>query len=232
MSYEAVIFDFGGTLVSGPSWTDFTIAARKCANTLSIPEEGFVDKWFEHSDDLITGLYPDYQSYVKFICTQLNVEIKDDEANIASDILFDVTGKKAFIPREGAIELLTYLKSNGYKIGLISDCAPDLPIIWSDTPFKTLFDITLFSSSVGIVKKDPEIFRIATERLFVKPENCLYIADGVRNELTNARNLGMHAVQILIPEEVDHNNPFREDWKGTVISSLTEVLSILRGKQA
>ncbi len=70
------------------------------------------------------------------------------------------------------------------------------------------------------------------EQLSVKPENCLYIADGVRNELTNAHKLGMDAIQILIPEEVDHNNPFREDWNGTVISSLSEVLSILREKQA
>jgi putative hydrolase of the HAD superfamily len=232
MKYEAVIFDFGGTLVSGPSWSDFTIAARKCAGILSIPGEDFVNKWFEHSDGLITGLHPDYQSYVKYVCAQLEKDIGDDEASIAGDILFDVTGKKAFIPREGAIELLTYLKSNGYKIGLISDCAPDLPVIWPDTPFKNFFDVTLFSSSVGIVKKDPEIFKMAINQLAVEPENCLYIADGVRNELSNAHKLGIHAIQILIPEEVDYKNPFREDWKGTVVSSLTEVLIILREKQA
>ena len=129
-------------------------------------------------------------------------------------------------PREGAIELLACLKSKGYKMGLISDCAPDLPVIWNETPFAPFFDVTVFSCLAGMNKADPRIFQIAAEQLAVRPENCLYIADGFRKELANAAGMGMHALQLYLPAEVI-DSPLREDWNGPVISSLNEDLNLL-----
>ena len=110
---------------------------------------------------------------------------------------------------------------------MISDCAPELPEIWNDTPFAPYFDVTVFSCTAGMNKADPRIFQIALEQLAVEPENCLYIADGMRNELANAKKLGMHSVQILVPGEID-DSPIREDWQGPSITSLREVLDYLK----
>ena len=119
------------------------------------------------------------------------------------------------------------MKSKGYKIGLVSDCGPDLPQIWDDTPFAPYFDVTVFSCSVGMNKGNPDIFIIALDKLGAKPKDCIYIADGMRNELTNAASLGIQAVQILITEEID-DSPIREDWHGLKISSLHEVPNLLK----
>jgi putative hydrolase of the HAD superfamily len=70
---------------------------------------------------------------------------------------------------------------------------------------------------------------MATEKLKVKPEDCLYIGDGSSRELTGALKVGMHPVWLRIPEEINENN-FRidqEEWDGVIISELKEVLDLV-----
>lgn len=228
MKYEAVIFDLGGTLSSSAAWSEYSNAARKIAETCSAPVEKFIHLWFEQSEGLGTGLYHDYQSYIRHICAQLRIDPPADRIDFAVSFPFNVTKKVVMTPREGAIELLTYLKSSGYKTGLISDCGPDLPELWKETPYAPFIDIAVFSFLAGMNKSNTFIFRLTVKELGVNPSKCLYIADGNRNELANASKLGMHSLQLLIPDEFDENNPIREDWDGPVISSLNEVLNLLK----
>ena len=76
------------------------------------------------------------------------------------------------------------------------------------------------------MKSDIRIFQTAMEKLAVKPEFGIYVADGMGQELTNSAKLGMHAVQIRVPGEIDEN-PLRENWEGAVISSLFDVLQLV-----
>ena len=227
MKYKAVIFDLGGTLAHSAAWSEYTEEARRMASVLSAPVDDFVQLWFEQSEGLGTGIFPSYQSYIRHICGQLRLSVQDDLVDFAANIQFSLTKKHIMIPQEGAIEVLSYLKSNGYKTGLITDCAPYLPTIWNDTPFAPLIDVAIFSCYVGMNKADPRIFQLAVEKLAVKPENCLYIADGFRQELANASKLGMHAIQIRVPGEI-YDNPLWEDWHGPAISSLMEVLTLVK----
>jgi putative hydrolase of the HAD superfamily len=226
MKYSAVIFDLGGTLTYGLAWSEYVDAAKEIAAVLSAPADDFVRIWFEQAAGLGTGIFPSYQDFIRYVCRQLPLNVPDNLVNHATNISLSVTKRHLTVPREGAIEVLSYLKSNGYKTGLITDCGPDVPEIWHDTPFAPLIDIAVFSCSAGMNKGDPRIFQIAIDRLAVKPKNCIYVADGMRNELTNAAKLGMHAVQILVPDEID-DSPIREDWHGPVISSLKEVLNLI-----
>ena len=119
------------------------------------------------------------------------------------------------------------MKSNGYKIGLITSCGPEVPALWDETPFAPFFEVTIYSCSVGMDKDDPRIFEQAARQLGVKPEECLYIADGNREELANALKTGMKAIRLVIPGEIDEINSLREDWNGLEISSLDEVAKLL-----
>jgi putative hydrolase of the HAD superfamily len=94
-------------------------------------------------------------------------------------------------------------------------------------PLASLVDVAVFSCLVGVTKPDPYIYQIATEKLDVQPQRCLYVADGMSQELVTASNLGMHAVQIFVPGE-DEYDLYREEWHGPVISSLREILTLLR----
>ncbi len=227
MKYRAVIFDLGGTLSRSAAWSEYANAARKIAEICAAPAEKFVEQWFANSARLGTGVYKTWQDYIRHVCRLMELDVTGNYIEDAAAIALAVTRNQICTPREGAIELLSYLKSNGYKIGLISDCYYDVPEIWPETPFAPYFDVTVFSCAVGVNKANPQIFEIAVEKLALKPENCLYIADGMRNELANAKKLGMHAVQIQIPGEI-YDSPIREELHGPVIHSLKEVLELVK----
>ena len=134
-------------------------------------------------------------------------------------------------PREGAVEVLTYLKSNGYKTGLISDCSDAVAKVWQNMPFAPFIDVAVFSCLVGFTKPDSRIYQVVTEQLKVEPQSCLYIGDGGSQELTGAAQVGMHPVLIRVPDE-DITDMYRldaerESWNDPVISSLREVLDLL-----
>lgn len=226
MKYKATIFDLGGTLVRSASWSDYAEAVRKMATMLNAPAEDFVKLWFDKGEGLGTGVFANYQDLIKHVCGLLDVNVEDHQVESTASIPFNITKQMIMVPRDDALHVLTHLKLNGYKIGLISDCGPDVPEIWNDTPFANLIDVAIFSCYVGMNKADMRIFQLAAAELAVKPEHCIYIADGNRQELANAAKLGMRAIRIVIPEEIDEN-PLREKWHGQVISSLTEVMQII-----
>jgi putative hydrolase of the HAD superfamily len=132
-------------------------------------------------------------------------------------------------PRPHAVEVLSALKSKGYKVGLISDCSVEIPMVFNETPLAHLFDSTIFSCSVGVKKPDPRIYAIACQQLGVAPEKCLYIGDGGSRELTGAEKAGMHAVMIEAygQAELPQANSEALEWKGRVIKSLEEVLDLV-----
>ena len=132
------------------------------------------------------------------------------------------------VPRPDAAETLSRLKSEGYKIGLISDCSAEVPAIWPDTVLAPLFDVTVFSCEVGIKKPDSRIYRLTTTRLGVEPETCLYVGDGSSRELTGAAQVGMHPVLLNLSEDnPDAHQIDREEWNGPMISSLSKVPALV-----
>jgi putative hydrolase of the HAD superfamily len=226
MKYKAVIFDLGGTLTYGLAWSVYVDAAREIARVIAAPGDDFVRIWFEEAEELGTGVYPSFQDFIRHICRQLTLDVPENLVDLAADISISTARRHLTMPRDGAIDVLSYLKTSGYKTGLVSDCGPDVPAVWDETPFAPLIDAAVFSCAAGMNKGDPRIFQVILDKLKVAPEGCIYVADGMRNELANAAGLGMTAVQLLVPEEID-DSPIREDWHGPVIKSLKEVLNLL-----
>ena len=226
MKYEAVIFDLFGTLVPNMSLSEHRAVLTRMADVLSAPPDDFVQLWFDTFNERITGILQSPNDNVAYICRTLGVSLDETKVKRATRIRFNYS-VQSMVPRSDAIETLSHLKYEGCKIGLISDCSAEVPAIWKDTPFVKLIDIAIFSCLVGMKKPDPRIYRLATEQLNVEPQDCLYVADGIGQELTVASQIGMHAVQILVPGE-DKYDPYREEWHDPVISSLKDVLKLVR----
>jgi putative hydrolase of the HAD superfamily len=223
--YQAIIFDLGGTLCRSVPWAKYETAAYKTAETCAAPPEQFVKLYFAEVSGLSIGLFKTYNDYTRYILSKMALSVPDDILKSAIEFPYNVT-REVITPRYGAVEILANLKNSGYKLGLISDCFYDVTELWPNTPFARYFDVTVFSCEVGMNKANPAIFKIATDKLSVKANECVYLADGARNELANAAALGMKAIQLFIPEERD-NSPIREDWRGPTITKLTELLNLL-----
>ncbi len=227
--YQAVIFDLFGTLIDNFSLTEYESILAEMASVLGAPHDGFRHLWLSSFRDRTTGVHPDQRASMEYICRTLKVDASEAQLQQAFDIRLDFTAR-AMIPKTGAVKTLEELRATGHKTALISDCSGEVPQLWKDTPFAPLFDVAVFSCVAGVKKPDPRIYRIATEGLAVEPQRCLYIGDGSSRELTGALQFGMNPVLIRDPDEsVDAHYIEREDdWGGTIISSLKEVLNLVR----
>lgn len=59
------------------------------------------------------------------------------------------------------------------------------------------FDVMLFSDEVGFRKPNPEIFRMATQRLRVEPYETVHVGDNLRSDVWGAKNAGFRAIHFL-----------------------------------
>lgn len=231
MKYEAVIFDLFGTLIHNYSIREYISILRQMASVLSAPPEDYVQLWYDTFNERCTGVFQSPEANIDYLCQKLGVTIEDSQRSLAARIRLDLT-VRSMTPVPESIAVLSHLKSEGYKTGLVTDCSAEVPAIWQDTPFAPLIDVTVFSCVVGLKKPDPRIYQLAAERLGVEPEKCLYIGDGSSRELTGAAAVGMHPVLIRDPDEdsteVHRVDAEAEKWDGPVISSLKDVLTLIR----
>jgi putative hydrolase of the HAD superfamily len=130
--------------------------------------------------------------------------------------------------RAEAVPVLRLLRVRGLRLGLVSDCGPELPAFLPGLPVAALLDATALSVEVGVCKPDPAIYLAACMRLGVDPRECLYLGDGGSRELSGARDLGMRAVHLAAPDLVRHLGFNREpDWRGPSIRSLAELPALV-----
>ena len=227
MKFEAVIFDLFGTLVDGFVSSDGQIHTELPA-ALQVPPEQFVQVWRQTSEMRTNGTFQTVEASIKYVCDNIGVQVTAGQMTKAVEIRLRHI-KQALKPRRDAVATLVQLKNEGYKLGLLSNCSIEIPILWPETPFADLFDSAIFSSRERLKKPDPRIYHLACERLGVKPEDCLYIADGENHELAAAAKVGLHPVLIKNLYQDSRSELLREarEWQGDTISTLAEVLRLV-----
>jgi len=228
VKYKAVIFDLYGTLVANLHYGEYQGVLKQMASVLTVSFDAFKQLWSETARERSLGVFQTSEDNIQYICKNLKVDIDDTKLELVTKIKNNYVSN-VMRPEQDTIDTLSYLQSKGMKIGLISNCSPETPLIWRETPLAPLVDVALFSSSVGIMKPDPRIYQLVTEQLAVKPESCMYVGDGDSQEPRGAAGVGMYPVLIRLAGE-DGTQPHlvnREDWEGPVISSVTEIVTLI-----
>lgn len=192
MSLKAIIFDFGGVLVRTRSqerrieWEQRLGLGRGEAEQLVFGgESGTAAQQGRITDEAHWGWLGKLLG--------LNQEHLDEfrGAFFADDVLdVDLMG---YIDR---------LRAAGYHLGLLSNASDVARKVFSET-YGVLphFDSVTISSEEGIMKPEPEIFRIALGRAGVEPEEAVFV-DDVQANVEAARSVGMRGVDFRTPEQV------------------------------
>ena len=229
VSIEAVVFDLFGTLVPEFDRDDFYDAIDGMADVLAAPRERFREVWDTTALDRQTGGFHDVDENLRAICSMLGVPAEDEALKRAAAIraaLYD----RWFFPRPGALQTLGELQGRGYRLALISMCAPDAPARWRACDLARYVDVEVFSSETGLRKPDPAIYGQACELLHVEPSTCFYIGDGAYGEITGAAAFGMQACLIRDPhvDAARQLTPERDaSWTGAEIADLRDLLDLL-----
>jgi putative hydrolase of the HAD superfamily len=227
MNYRAIIFDLFGTLVN-----DFMSVTGQShdelAAILGVPYEPFMKLWREITGRRTMGEFQTVEASIEHVCGALGVSVNAAQMAKAVDFRLDYT-RHALVPKPDAVATLAQLKQTGFKVGLLSNCSIEIPILWPETKFVDLIESPIFSSRERLKKPDPRIYQIACERLGVAPEECLYIADGENHELKAAADFGMSPV-LIRPTSYEPRGEFRQEareWQGFTISALAEILALI-----
>ncbi len=223
-----MIFDLYGTLIDGPYKQES--ARVEMANELGVEPSEFQEAWRQFRLQRDTGQLTTVEAEIEAALGWLGVEAEPSGIEAAKAIRYRSI-RESLEPRPGAIKLLDALRTKGYALGLLSNCSPEVPELWNETPFSTLFDAAVFSASEALVKPDKVIFARAVERLGVMPERCMYIGDGDSDELDGAADSGMTPWLLLLPHEDPPWNERHaasvERWRHRHLQSLAQVLDVL-----
>ena len=130
--------------------------------------------------------------------------------------------------RPDVLAALAELRRRGFRLGLLSDCTPELPIAWPALAVAEFFDEAVFSCVEGVKKPDPAFFHLVCDRLGVRPRECVYVGDGGSRELSGAAGVGMTALMLRAEDWHSNSAHDREDdWTGPEIGSFSELMTIL-----
>ena len=89
--------------------------------------------------------------------------------------------ERPILPVAGMEELVRELKHNGYSLYLLSNASYRQHVYWPEIPASELFDGTLISADVHLVKPQPEIYKLLCSRFSLKEEECVFIDDSTAN---------------------------------------------------
>jgi putative hydrolase of the HAD superfamily len=216
MSLEAVIFDFGDTLLrfdfDEDVWLD---CLRVTLREADLP----VDAAEAVRDDLrnrMAELYGDPDEHAELDWVQAVTEAmlrwgppRSPEVVRAAIAAGDRGWAAARHLHPEAISLLKAVRERGLKIGILSN-TPDPPDLWLDNlgadGVAEHVDAVVLSSQLGRRKPAPEIYRAALDALGVEAENALFVGDRVREDIQGPAALGMRTclVTYFRVDEGDH----------------------------
>jgi|SRR6266487_6579305 len=230
MRYSGVLCDLFGTLIPPFRMREHMDALRECALTLGLSFAECHWHWGETFPQRTRGEFVSVVDNFRWIARQTGRRLTP-QALTQAEAVYERFTAESLVPVAGAIETLEWLTACGLRIGLVSNCAPDIPRMWSTSVFAKYFDYCAFSCQGGAVKPDPAIYRAALDSLRLLPDQTLYVGDGSDEELSGAARCGLRPVLISI----DLSNTYdaqRKDvdaWSGPVIRALSELSRLVGG---
>jgi putative hydrolase of the HAD superfamily len=186
MTIQAIFFDFGGVLLQHADGVD-----HKALET----------RFELEPRTLMRCLYRDsrYMDFQVGACTheewQASIRTAADNL-LGAELARQVLGayEQAERPLNPLmLSLITRLRSNGYRTGIISNTIPGLEDrLRQNAPHLIpLFDVRIGSGDIGLAKPDPAIFRHALRELDVPAEASVF-TDDVKSYAEAASATGMH----------------------------------------
>lgn len=181
--FRAVLFDFGGVLTTSV-WDSFAAFCRS---------EGL-------DPDAIKNLFRNDPEALADLRGLETGEVGEAEFETSFGRRLGLSRPEGLIgsifaemkPMEPMVDAVRRIREGGLRTGLVSNS-------WSTGQYDRdllaeLFDDVVISAEVGLHKPQPEIYRLAAERLEVDPAGCLFV-DDLRENCEGAEAVGMTALR-------------------------------------
>lgn len=179
---DIVLFDFGGVIAEEGFKQGLTAVAR--AN--GVDEGAFVQAAFDiiYSTGYVLGKAPESAFWDAL---RREKGVRGDDASLRNEIF------SRFILRDWMIDLVNKLKSNGIKVGILSDQTDLLEELDKKYDFFRLFNYVFSSYRLGKGKRDASLFDDVARAVNAGPDRILFIDDDP-GHVDRARQKGWKAM--------------------------------------
>jgi putative hydrolase of the HAD superfamily len=198
---KALLFDFGGTL----AFLDYELLAREFSrpgrklDALALEYAEYegratLDRFMtgDRTDDVNGG-------YAQFFRGWMHAAGIPDEEILELGARFQQIHREATlwrVVRPGTFEALEQLKSQGFKLAVVSNAEGQVESDAKRFGLAGFFDTMVDSHVVGVAKPDPRIFHIALQRLGIGPHEARFAGDIYSIDMVGARAAGIEAALI------------------------------------
>ena len=187
------IFDFFHTLTDHESkWGNWPWTS----DFLGIDRELWGKQLQFFSEDRLKGRIAYAFDFMKLLVMQCKSTVPDEkirEALLFRQKRFDhsVINIPSYV-----IDTLKALKAEGKKLGLITNADHMELAAWDKCPVADLFDVSIHSFKVGMMKPEKEIYELCLKELGSTAEESVFIGDGGSNELIGARECHLTTIMV------------------------------------
>ena len=191
---KAVVFDLDHTLFDRHGTLRAIVPAlrKKFDVNNELTDDEIADFWIYGDDNYV---YLGWRYIFAYLCEN-GVFVNAPDYNDYRSFIFEQFAKTA-VPFAETLPMLEKLKKDGYKVGLITNGQHALQYKKLElTGLRYIFDEIIVSGDVMTEKPDKEIFLMMTEKLGVKPEECVYVGDNPVNDIKGAKGAGYHTLWI------------------------------------
>ncbi|MBC5810456.1 MAG: HAD family hydrolase [Candidatus Eremiobacteraeota bacterium] len=125
----------------------------------------------------------------------------------------------------GALELLSYLREHGIRLGLLTNGFAEThreKIVLLQ--LEDAFDEVFIADEMGMLKPDPRLFRAACERLGAPPFAAAMVGDRYNRDVRGAHDIGMFTVWLNVRRE---SVPEGQPPPDAIVHTLAEVRGAL-----
>lgn len=180
--HSGLLIDFGGVLTTSV-WDSFADFCRDKGLAEDSMSRLFREDSAALADlrELETGRMEE-EEFERRFAERLGL---DDAADLIDGMF------RGMKPSEPMVAAVRAARASGIRTGLVSNS-------WSTSHYDRallaeLFDAVVISAEVGLHKPQPEIYLLASKRLGVEPEQCVFI-DDLRENCAGAEAVGMTAI--------------------------------------
>lgn len=238
---QSIVFDLFHTLVDPEDYRprDFK-RSEKIADLFKLDKEEFRKYWDSMLNARCTSGSRKVLSYVEEYVTKVTGKSPSKQDLIFAELVLgryqDLAIEK---PRPMLIGALSALKSQGIKLGLLSDSDEREVRAWPKSTIVPFFDSCCFSFEIGYTKPSKEAYSIVLDKLGATAQSSIFVGDGGGDELKGAREAGFGAVVFMkgfvsknglrSAEEI-RNFSLESDYTIDTLGELVLVIDKVQGK--
>jgi len=180
---RAIIFDWGGVLLKTVDYRPRHAWDDRLGLSQGSVEQAVhnATSWVQAQCGLIS-----IEAYWQDVAAQLRLS-PEETRQLALDFY---SGDQLDL---SLIDYLRQLRDDGYTVALLSNESADLPTKLQKLGIADLFDPTVISASIGVMKPAPEAYQAVLTRLKRPADDAIFIDDRLEN-IHGARTLGIHGV--------------------------------------